>query len=64
MGNQSIYDEWYKEGYEPSYGDIVIKDPDLDTDFTYPTYPNQSWGNIDGKDYYYCAHLYESITIL
>lgn len=61
---QGEYDEWYKEGYEPSYGDIVIKDPDLDTDFTYPTYPNQSWGNIDGKDYYYCAHLYESITIL
>ena len=61
---QGQYDEWYKEGYEPSYGDIIIKDPDLDSDFTYPTYPNQSWGNIDGKDYYYCAHLYESITIL
>ncbi|MBQ7336390.1 MAG: helix-turn-helix domain-containing protein [Clostridia bacterium] len=61
---QGQYDEWYEEGYEPSYGDIIIRDPDMDSDFTYPTYPNQSWGNIDGKDYYYCAHLYESITIL
>ncbi len=47
---QSEYDAWYEEGYR-----------DIDPEFSYT---NKKWAKIDGKEYYYCAHLYESITIL
>ncbi len=53
---QSEYDAWYEEGY----GDSPAP-PHIDPEFSYP---NKKWAEIDGKEYYYCAHLYESITIL
>ncbi len=53
---QSEYDAWYEEGY----GDSPAP-PHIDGE---SGYPNRKWSKIDGKDYYYCAHLYESITIL
>ena len=50
---QNDYDAWYEEGY----GDVPQNQ--------LPTYePNKKWAEIDGKEYYYCAHLYESIDIL
>ena len=51
---QNDYDAWYEEGY----GDVPQNQ--------LPTYePNKKWAEIDGKDYYYyCTHLYESITVL
>ncbi len=53
---QSEYDAWYKEGY----GDLPTP-PQMDGSVYYP---NKKWASIDGKDYYYCALLYKSITIL
>ena len=51
---QSEYDAWYEEGYSdspaPPHNELG--------------YPNKKWAEIDGKEYYYCAHLYESIDIL
>ena len=51
---QSEYDAWYEEGYgdspAPPHNELG--------------YPNRKWSEIDGKEYYYCAHLYESIDIL
>lgn len=51
---QSEYDAWYEEGYgdspAPPHNELG--------------YPNKKWAEIDGKEYYYCAHLYESIDIL
>ena len=51
---QSEYDDWYEEGYgdspAPPHNELG--------------YPNKKWAEIDGKEYYYCAHLYESIDIL
>ena len=51
---QSAYDAWYEEGYgyspAPPHNELG--------------YPNKKWAEIDGKEYYYCAHLYESIDIL
>lgn len=51
---QSEYDAWYEEGYgdspAPPHNELG--------------YPNKKWAEIDGKEYYYCAHLYESIYIL
>ena len=50
---QNDYDAWYEEGY----GDVPQNQ--------LPTYePNKKWAEIDGKDYYFCTHLYESITVL
>ena len=53
---QNDYDTWYEEGY----GDSPAP-PHIDPEFSYP---NKKWAEIDGKEYYYCAHLYESIDIL
>ncbi len=51
---QNAYDAWYEEGYgdspAPPHSEMG--------------YPNRKWGEIDGKEYYYCAHLYESIDVL
>ena len=47
------YYEWYNEGY----GDLPPNEM--------PTYePNKKWAEIDGKEYYYCSVLYESINIM
>ena len=51
---QSAYDAWYEEGYGDS-------PPPPHSEMGYP---NRKWGEIDGKEYYYCAHLYESIDVL
>ncbi|MBQ3013503.1 MAG: helix-turn-helix domain-containing protein [Clostridia bacterium] len=51
---QNGYDTWYEEGY----GDLPAP-PHNELG-----YPNRKWAEIDGKEYYYCAHLYESIDIL
>jgi len=51
---QSEYDAWYEEGY----GDLPAP-PHNELG-----YPDKKWAEIDGKEYYYCAHLYESIDIL
>ena len=66
---QSEYDAWYEEGYEESstedswQNQIESNYSDLFPESNSPALPYQSWAKIDGKDYYYCAHLYESITI-
>ncbi len=53
---QSEYDAWYNEGYgdspPPPHIDGLI------------FYPNRKWAEIDGKEYYFCAHMYESIFVL
>ncbi len=67
---QGQYDTWYKEGYEAksskdTWQNIIESEYSyLFPDSSSTALPHQSWGKIDGKDYYYCAHLYESITIL
>ena len=65
---QNQYDKWYQEGYgQLNDGTVIVnpdEEPEVDPDFSVPSYPSQSWGKIDGKEYYYCAHLYESVTIL
>ena len=48
---QKDYDAWYREGY----GDNI--DPEFG-------FPDKQWAEIDGKPYYYCPFLYESIHIL
>ncbi|MBR3875553.1 MAG: helix-turn-helix transcriptional regulator [Clostridia bacterium] len=55
---QSEYDAWYEEAYSnlPSAPDAEGMKP------TYE--PHKKWSEIDGKRYYFCEHLYESITIL
>lgn len=51
---QNDYDTWYEEGYgdspAPPHNELG--------------YPNKKWAEIDGKEYYFCAHLYKSIDIL
>ena len=55
---QSEYDAWYEEAYSNL-------PPDPDAEGMKPTYePHKKWSEIDGKRYYFCEHLYESITIL
>ena len=47
------YYAWYNEGY----GNLPPNQR--------PTYePNKKWAEIDGKEYYYCSVLYESINII
>ena len=48
---QKDYDAWYREGY----GDNI--DPEFG-------FPDKQWAEINGKTYYYCPFLYESIHIL
>ena len=60
---QNQYNEWYEEGYgEIPNGDVTIRDPDLDPDFSYSGYPN-NWKQIDGKDYYYNPDLYYILDV-
>ena len=55
---QSEYDAWYEEAYSNL-------PPTPDAEGMKPTYePDKKWSEIDGKRYYFCEHLYESITIL
>ena len=55
---QSEYDAWYEEAYSNL-------PPVPDAEGMKPTYePDKKWSEIDGKRYYFCEHLYESIIIL
>ncbi len=69
------YDEWYDEGYGDgneyydSVGNIIIKDPDLDKDYTYtPSHPFKRYGEIKDSngniicEYYYNPNLYKKIN--
>ncbi len=65
---ENVYDRWYNEGYldDLSIG-VIIKDPDLDKDFTYEDYPMMEKGELRDKDgnllcnYYYAPHLIHEI---
>ena len=55
---QSEYDAWYEEAYSNL-------PPVPDAEGMKPTYePDKKWSEIDGKRYYFCEPLYESIIIL
>ena len=53
---QSEYDAWYVEKYG------VLPPPQDEGVLTY--YPNAAWDEIDGKEFYYRADLYESIHVM
>lgn len=64
---QRQYSEWYQEGYDPynpSGGDLIVIDPELDSEYTYPAI---SWGEIKDSEgnvickYYYNEYLYVHI---
>jgi len=47
------YDQWYEEGYSG----LLQSEIPIDE-------PGKKWDTIDGKSYYYCGYLYESVIVV